>query len=196
MANDTRTRMLQAMARLLQHRGYHGSALSDILEESGAPRGSLYFHFPGGKEQLAVEATRAAIDEATEALQQSLAHARNPAAGVRAYAEAAAALMQESDYTFGCPVAPVILDANGGAAELAELCRAAFEEWTGILQTSFMEAGMPRRCAEPLALLVVAAIEGALLAARAYRDCGKLRTVGSELEGAVKAALPKRGRAA
>ena len=62
MAKDTSARMIEATARMLQHRGYHGTALSDILEASGAPRGSLYFHFPGGKDQLAIEATRAAVD--------------------------------------------------------------------------------------------------------------------------------------
>ena len=60
MAVDTRVRLIETTARLLQHRGYHGTSLSDILEASGAPRGSLYFHFPGGKDQLAIEATRAA----------------------------------------------------------------------------------------------------------------------------------------
>src|SRR5262249_42685923 len=123
MAKDTRTRMIENTARLLQHRGYHGTSLSDILEQSGAPRGSLYFHFPGGKDQLTIEATRAAVDEATEALRAALAEAKTPGQGVRAYAEAAAPLMRETDYTFGCPVAPVILDAAGGVEDLAALCK-------------------------------------------------------------------------
>src|SRR5262249_60493649 len=104
MAKDTRTRMIETTARLLQHRGYHGTSLNDILEQSGAPRGSLYFHFPGGKGELAIEATRAAVAEATQALQQALAEAKTPARAVRAYAEAAARLMRDTDYTFGCPV--------------------------------------------------------------------------------------------
>jgi len=62
MASETRTRMIETTARLLQHRGYHGTALSDILAASAAPRGSLYFHFPGGKDQLVIEATRAAAE--------------------------------------------------------------------------------------------------------------------------------------
>ena len=63
--------MLETTARLLQHRGYHGTALSDILEESAAPRGSLYFHFPGGKDQIVMEATRAAVAKATLALREA-----------------------------------------------------------------------------------------------------------------------------
>ncbi|TIV49083.1 MAG: helix-turn-helix transcriptional regulator, partial [Mesorhizobium sp.] len=48
MATDTRTRMIEATALLIRRRGYHGTSLNDILSASGAPRGSLYFHFPGG----------------------------------------------------------------------------------------------------------------------------------------------------
>lgn len=195
MASDTRARMIETTARLLQHRGYHGTSLNDILEASGAPRGSLYFHFPGGKDQLAIEATRAAVDEATQALKQLLGEAKTPAAGVRAYAEAAADLMRDSDYTFGCPVSPVILDATGGVAELAQLCRGAFEEWIGLIAAACVAAGMPKQRAAALALLAVTAIEGALLAARAYRDIKPLMTVGAELEAVLSAALPRRRRA-
>jgi TetR/AcrR family transcriptional repressor of lmrAB and yxaGH operons len=196
MAKDTRTRMIATTARLLQHRGYHGAALSDILAESGAPRGSLYFHFPGGKDQLVIEATRAAADEATQALRAALAQAKAPAQGVRAYAEAAAQIMQETDYTFGCPVAPVILDATAGLSELAELCRQTFEDWLGLLRASFIAAGISSRRARALAVFVVSAIEGALVMARGYRDCGPLTTIAIELETVVAAALPRRRRVA
>jgi TetR/AcrR family transcriptional repressor of lmrAB and yxaGH operons len=194
MASDTRTRMIETTARLLQHRGYHGASLNEILEASGAPRGSLYFHFPGGKEQLAIEATRAAVDEATQALAAVLAQSKSAAAGVRGYAEAAAQLMRESDYTFGCPVSPLILDASGGVAELAKLCRDAFETWTGMIAAALTAAGLPKARAASLALLSVTAIEGALLAARAYRDIKPLMTVGAELEAVLTAALPRRKR--
>jgi TetR/AcrR family transcriptional repressor of lmrAB and yxaGH operons len=194
MASDTRTRMIETTARLLQHRGYHGASLNEILEASGAPRGSLYFHFPGGKEQLAIEATRAAVDEATQALAAVLAQSKTAAAGVRGYAEAAAQLMRESDFTFGCPVSPLILDASGGVAELAKLCREAFETWTGMIAAALAAAGVPKGRAAALALLSVTAIEGALLAARAYRDIKPLMTVGAELEAVLSAALPRRKR--
>ncbi len=194
MASDTRTRMIETTARLLQHRGYHGASLNEILEACGAPRGSLYFHFPGGKEQLAIEATRAAVDEATQALAATLAQSKNAATGVRAYAEAAAQLMRESDYTFGCPVSPLILDASGGVAELAKLCRDAFETWTAMIAATLAAAGAPKGRAASLALLSVTAIEGALLAARAYRDIKPLMTVGAELEAVLTAALPRRKR--
>lgn len=190
MTVDTRTRMIQTTARLLQHRGFHGTSLSDILQESGSPRGSLYFHFPGGKTQLAVEATRAAVDEATEALKQALTHASTPAKAVRHFMEEAAAIMRSSDYTFGCPVAPVILDAAGGVDELAELCREAFETWVGMLRQAFVDSGIPLRRAEALALLVESSIEGLLLITRASRDPEALTIVAAELEEIIEAAMP------
>jgi TetR/AcrR family transcriptional regulator, lmrAB and yxaGH operons repressor len=190
MAKDTRSRMLETTARLLQHRGYHGTSLNDILVESGAPRGSLYFHFPGGKDQLVLEATRATVDATTNALKEALHGAETPARGIRSFFEAAAAEMTEADYTFGCPVAPVILDAAGGSEELAELCRKAFEEWIGLVGQALLSAGVQPERARSLALLVEASIEGLLLIARAYRDCTSIFLVAAELERLIESATP------
>jgi TetR/AcrR family transcriptional repressor of lmrAB and yxaGH operons len=194
MAKDTRTRMLETTARLLLHRGYYGTALADILKESGAPRGSLYFHFPGGKDELVIEATRATIAKTTRALEETLARFADPAAAVRAYAEAAAELMRVSEYTFGCPVAPMVLDGEAGLRQLADLCRETFQDWSGLLRQAFVKAGIPKKRAEALALLAVSTIEGLLLIARAYRDVRPMLAVAAELEGIVAAALPKRRR--
>jgi TetR/AcrR family transcriptional regulator, lmrAB and yxaGH operons repressor len=192
MATDTRARMLETTARLLQHRGYHGTTLSTILQASGAPRGSLYFHFPGGKDQVVLEATRLAVDETTAELRRALDEAPTPGAGVRVFFDAAAGIMHETEYTFGCPVAPVILDASGGVDELAELCRSAFEDWLGLLERAFTDAGIPTERARTLAMLIESALEGVLIIARAYRDEGLLRALGLELEAVVNAALPRR----
>lgn len=194
MARDTRSRMIETTARLLQQRGYHGTSLSDILGASGAPRGSLYFHFPGGKDALAAEATRAAIDEASGALREALAASADPAEGVRRYYELAAGLLEETDFAFGCPVAPVILDAAGGVPELEALCHEAFETWTGMLAEAFSAAGIPAGRAELLALLSVATLEGLLLVARAYRDTGPLRRMALEIEEVIAAAMRSEDR--
>lgn len=190
MARDTRTRMLEATARLLMHRGYYGTALSDIIEASGAPRGSLYFHFPGGKDQLVVEATRQAVEDTSRFLRATLAEAPGPAEGVRRFFEAAGALLVETGYSFGCPVAPVILDAPEALPELEEICREAFEEWLGLFRARFEAAGIPAGRAASLALLVEAAIEGLLLITRARRDIAAFEPVTAELAALVAAAIP------
>jgi len=190
MTVKTRDRMIQTTARLLQERGYYGTSLNDILAESDAPRGSLYFHFPGGKTEIVAEATRASIDEATEALRQSLAQATTPGAGVRHFVETTAEMMAASNYTFGCPVAPIILDAQGEEAALAELCRAAFDEWADVMRAAFEGAGMAPDRAATLALMVEATHEGLFLIARARRDIAPLITGAGELESLVDDATP------
>jgi TetR/AcrR family transcriptional regulator, lmrAB and yxaGH operons repressor len=190
MGSNTRKRMLEATATLVQQRGYHGTSLNDVLEASRAPRGSLYFHFPGGKDQLVIEAVRTAVDEVTRELRDTLAAAKDPAAGVRAFLEGTAQLLEESDYAFGCPVAGVVLDATPTGRALAELCRDALDEWMALLRDAFVAAGVAEARASGLALLVESVVEGVLLIARARRDADAVRAVAVELETTVAAALP------
>jgi TetR/AcrR family transcriptional repressor of lmrAB and yxaGH operons len=193
MAADTRTRMLDTTARLLQQRGYHGTSLNDILAASGAPRGSLYFHFPGGKDQLVVEASRVSVDRVTKHRREVLAAAATPAAAVRAFADGMVLLLEETDFQLGCPIAPIVLDGTSEVAELAELCRQTFKEWVGLLRDAFEKAGIPEKKADALALLTQSSFEGALLIARAYRDGSPIMTVAGEVEVMVAAATPQAG---
>jgi TetR/AcrR family transcriptional repressor of lmrAB and yxaGH operons len=191
MATDTRTRMLDTTARLLQQRGYHGTSLNDILAASAAPRGSLYFHFPGGKDQLVLEASRAAVDRVTQHRSEVLAAASSPAAAVRAFADGIVLLLEETDYQLGCPIAPIVLDGTSEVTDLSELCRQTFEEWIGLLREAFAEAGIAKQRAEALALLTQSSFEGALLIARAYRDSSPVLMVAGEVEAMVAAATPR-----
>src|SRR5262245_347880 len=187
MSTDTRTRMLETTARLLQLRGYHGTGLNEILAESGAPRGSLYFHFPGGKDQLVLEATRLSVERVTRHRREVLAQAASPAEALRAFAEGLAALLSETDYRLSCPIAPIVLDGTSELAELAALSKQTFEEWIGLLRDAFIKAGIPKKRANGLALLAQSSFEGLLVIARAYRDTGPILETAEELAVAVEA---------
>ncbi|TPL93036.1 TetR/AcrR family transcriptional regulator [Mesorhizobium sp. B2-3-10] len=181
MATDTRTRMIEATALLLRRRGYHGTSLNDILSASGAPRGSLYFHFPGGKDQLVVEVTRASVAEVTERLGEALAAERDPAVAVHHIYQSVARMLEDNEFSLGCPVAPVVLDSPGDVPDLVELCRSAFEQWIGLLREAFVRAGVPERRAQALALLVESSLEGLMVIARATRDRSSLNAVADEV---------------
>lgn len=189
MPSDTRTRMITTAAHLIQERGLHGVSLSDILEESGAPRGSLYFHFPGGKEALVLAAMESGIEEATRVLAECLDAADHPAQGVRTFFRAAADEMATSGYTFGCPVAPIVLDAPGIDSELASACRTAFHDWTRMYQDALMAAGLEPTRAAPLARMIVASLEGALIMARSERDAACIAEVGNEMAALIETAI-------
>ncbi|OBQ58510.1 TetR/AcrR family transcriptional regulator [Mesorhizobium erdmanii] len=189
MANDTRTRILEATGLLLRRRGYHGTSLNDILSASGAPRGSLYFHFPGGKDQLVIEVTRDSVAGVTERLGAALAAEHDPAVAVHHIYQSVARMLEENEFSLGCPIAPVVLDAPNDVPELADLCRSAFEQWIGLLREAFIRAGVPERRAQALALLVESSLEGLMVIARATRDRAPLKAVADEVAALIEAAV-------
>ena len=190
MALDTRERMIETTAGLVHRRGFHGTSLNEILAESGAPRGSLYYHFPGGKEQLVLEATREGVARITHFLKEISSETNDPAAAVHAFIEAAAHELRDSGFVFGCPVAPIILDSPESSV-LAQTCREGLEEWQRVLVEGLGSAGIERRRAESLATMIVCGLEGGLILARARRDIAPLDAVAEELASMVRSALPR-----
>ncbi|TPI82602.1 TetR/AcrR family transcriptional regulator [Mesorhizobium sp. B2-8-9] len=189
MATDTRTRMIEATALLIRKRGYHGTSLNDILSASAAPRGSLYFHFPGGKDQLVVEVTRASVADVTERLGVALLEESDPAVAVHHIYQSVARMLEENEFSLGCPVAPVVLDAPNDVPDLVEICRSAFEQWIGLLRQAFVRAGVPERRAQALALLVESSLEGLMVIARATRDRAPVQAVADEVAALVEQAV-------
>ncbi|WP_027163313.1 TetR/AcrR family transcriptional regulator [Mesorhizobium sp. WSM1293] len=189
MANDTRTRILETTGLLLRQRGYHGTSLNDILSASGAPRGSLYFHFPGGKDQLVIEVTRASVADVTERLGEALAAEKDPAVAVHHIYQSVGRMLEDNQFSLGCPIAPVVLDSPTDVPELAELCRSAFEQWIGLLRDAFVRAGVPARRAHALALLVESSLEGLMVIARATRDRAPVQAVADEVAALIEAAV-------
>jgi len=181
--------MIEATALLIRHRGYHGTSLNDILSASAAPRGSLYFHFPGGKDQLIIEVTRASVADVTERLGAELAAESNPAVAVRRIYQSVERMLEENRFSLGCPVAPVVLDAPNDVPDLAEICRSAFEQWIGLLRRAFMRAGVAEQRAQALALLVESSLEGLMVIARATLDRAPLAAVADEVVALVEAAV-------
>src|SRR5829696_6988218 len=189
MTNDTRTHMIETTASLVHRQGFHGTSLNEILEQSGAPRGSLYYHFPGGKEELVLEATRQGVAIVTQLLKEVFTDSPDPAEGVRAFVEAAAHVLRDSGYVFGCPVAPIILDSPESSA-LAEVCQEALEEWQQVLVEGLGSVGIESGRTESLATMIVCGLEGGLILARARRDTAPLGAVADEFASMVRSAQP------
>jgi TetR/AcrR family transcriptional repressor of lmrAB and yxaGH operons len=177
----TKRRMLKAAGELFRRRGYDGTGLSEVLEESGAPRGSLYFHFPGGKDQLAAEAvttTGARIEKGIEALLDS---SDDVAEAVGRVVDSMASDLEESGYVRGCPIAAVTLDSASSSKQVREACRHSFDRWLTVLEARLRGAGWSARVAREEAIMILATVEGALTLARASHDPEALRTVARRL---------------
>ncbi|MBA3809468.1 MAG: TetR/AcrR family transcriptional regulator [Solirubrobacterales bacterium] len=177
----SRERFIATTARLLQRQGYAATGLSEIVAASGAPKGSLYFHFPGGKEELAAAAIASAGAQLRDAIATVFASADDVAAAIAGLIDALAAGLAASDYRGGCPIATVALERAGDSPLLRERTAQAFDSWLDAIAARLRAGGLSRARAERRALLVLSAIEGALILARAGRDPGPLQAVREEL---------------
>lgn len=172
-----RVRLIETTARLLQVQGYRNTGLNQILEEAGAPKGSLYHYFPGGKEELAAAAlAHAATDVATRLTALCAAEA-TPEAAVDAVLDHFIAELEESGFQKGCPVATVALEEAGQNPTLQQACAQAYQQWQAGLEAFLQAHG--RSDAADAAEAFLVALEGALLLSRVRHDTTPLRRLKS-----------------
>jgi TetR/AcrR family transcriptional repressor of lmrAB and yxaGH operons len=179
MARTTtaRTDAIEAAARLFDRNGYHGAGLAEILEAGGSPRGSFYFHFPGGKQQLAVAAVSDAGMGIAQGIELMLEAHEDVAEAVGAVVDLIAADLERSDFRRGCPIAAVTHDTAARSDEIRAACREAFEHWRELLEARLRRGGFTRARAREEALVILAAIEGGITLGRAARDTDALAAV-------------------
>ena len=172
---DSKEKTLAAAARLFCRQGYHGTGLQDILAASGAPRGSLYFHFPRGKEEIAEgaialgdQAVRAFIAQAAEASRSAESFVVNLAKGMAANLEA-------SDFREGCPLATTVLEIATDSEAIGKAAREAFAAWEREIAQGLVRFGSGEKQAAAAATAILSQLEGALLLARTYRSLQPMR---------------------
>ncbi|GAA2807023.1 TetR/AcrR family transcriptional regulator [Saccharopolyspora taberi] len=180
--------MLDTAMGLFQRQGYHATGLNQVLKESEAPRGSLYFHFPGGKQQLAAEAVEVAGRRMCELIEELLRRAEDPEQAAALLVDAFSAVLEGSDFQSGCPIATVALEATADSSEVRSACGGAYGSWLEVLESRFVDWGVPGDEAGDLAAVALSMVEGALLLARVQRDVSVLRAVGRRLAALLESA--------
>ena len=181
---EARARMLTSAIQLFRERGVAGTALSDVIAHSHAPRGSLYHYFPGGKAQLAAEAT-AHAGRLLDALIVTWMSRHGPAETITRIIEMFRTQLRDTDFASGCPVAAGALE-GGEAPAASEVAGTAFATWEATLAAALTTHGTPPTRAETLASLVVCAIEGAIIVAKAQRSTRPLDRVATELRALIQ----------
>jgi AcrR family transcriptional regulator len=175
--SDTRERIVASARTLLRRQGYRGTGLAQIIEHSGAPRGSVYFLFPGGKEQVALAAVADWEAEVDVLLRRLRAEHTSAAGWVAAISDHFAGELAASEFTAGLPVTTVTLDSVPGSRALTEACRSAYETWVATLVEGLVGYGVPADRAPALATLLLASLEGGAVLCRAYRSTAPLDAI-------------------
>lgn len=175
-----RERMIVSAALLIRERGARATAISDVLEHSGAPRGSAYHYFPGGRTQLLCEA----VDYAGEYVAAVITGAEDGRQLLDTLIDQYRRQLLDSDFRAGCPIVAVSVEAGEQHdAECAVIERAAavFDRWTDLIAARFIADGIAPERARELAVMATTSLEGAIVLARVRRDLMPLDVVHRQL---------------
>lgn len=180
MMSDARQKMIEKTVVLLARKGLQGASFSQILDESGAPRGSLYHHFPGGKDELVLEAINLAAGSALAALDKLAGRPADEVAA--AFIGMWRSILTRSDFGAGCAVAAVTVAAD--APELRSQVGEVFRRWRARLAELLEDGGLAPGRGAAVAVSLIAACEGAVLLSRAERSMEPLDLIAHEqIEG-------------
>ncbi|MBV1707225.1 MAG: TetR/AcrR family transcriptional regulator [Hyphomicrobiales bacterium] len=180
--------MVAQTALSLASRGLQRTSFSEIIQASGAPRGSLYHHFPGGKDELVLAALDAAGAWAMQ--QVEAAPAASPLDVAKAFIDLWRGVLARSDFAAGCAIAAVTVAAE--TPDIIMRAAAIFSNWRARLAAQFARQGMGEDHAAGLATLLIAACEGAVLLARAERSMAPFERTADMLLAIVVSITPLR----
>ncbi|MFH5878213.1 TetR/AcrR family transcriptional regulator [Arthrobacter sp. NA-172] len=177
MSQNVRDAMIEAAWLLIAERGLEGMATREVLARTGAPRGSVYHHFPRGRTEL----IEAAIEHSIEWMSDQIAliSPKGPADVVRGYFDIWRRILEATDFKAGCAVAGVVIGGND--ANMLDRGAVAFAASIDALVGLFARVGVPVAEARQRSTLLVAAAEGAVLLARAQRSTGPLIRIADQL---------------
>ncbi|WP_067539385.1 TetR/AcrR family transcriptional regulator [Nocardia crassostreae] len=183
---ETKRKMLLGGVELLRERGTAGVTIDAVLARTGAPRGSVYHHFPGGRRQLLSETLELAADAIAAIIEE--AAATGPAHTLRRFVGFWRNLLQASDFQAICPAVAVAVSGTDDDRALHPEVAAIFGRWRAALTASLTATGVPEARAGSLATLTISSVEGAIVLCRATRSLRPLDEIAAELEPVLTAA--------
>jgi AcrR family transcriptional regulator len=171
-ALPARERMVRSAAQLIRRKGVSGTGMREIVTEADAPRGSLQHYFPGGKEELVSDALLWMGDLAARRTQRCLGElkTRTPSALLASIVETWRGDLTNEQFTAGCPLVAAAADTATTSTQLRQVLRRAFDGWIEPLSQGLVDLGVPLERSDNLAIIIIAALEGAIILARIRRD--------------------------
>jgi len=191
--SSSRTKLVLTTLDLLRRGGLSGAGINQVVDASRAPKGSVYHYFPGGKQQLVIEALHEAKRTVGDGFAQTFRAKGAAADKVRALFSTTAAALAANGFTKGCPVAAVTLDLDRESEPLRRVCERIFDAWVETIAAGLDDVPATERPA--VAQLILAALEGGLVLARARAAAAPLVDSGNVLAAMLAARFARRRRA-
>lgn len=178
-ATGTREKLIEAAITLMRRSGLSGAGINEIVRESGAPKGSVYYFFPKGKQQIVKEGLAQYSERVVAFIDSTLSSERKPGEKVKALFNAFAERIELGEFRHSCPVGTVCLDLDLELEGLRFVVATAFDQYVKAIEAHF--SFQNRRRAKSFAGLLLTAIEGAYIRGRADRSSKPFREAGAWL---------------
>lgn len=178
---SAKTAILETAARLFQRQGYHATGLNQILQESGAPKGSLYYYFPNGKEQLAVEAIHLTRDTIGEKIRARLSKVDDPAASIHALILVAADSLQNIESIIPCTISLLAMETALVSEPLRAACESTINDWSSAFADKLLQGGYSQEAAQTMGETIQLLIDGALIHSLTKKDTQPLLDIAAHI---------------
>lgn len=186
---STRDQIIEKTCELLELQGYHATGLNQIIKESGSPKGSLYYHFPGGKEELAIESISYVGNIVLERIQQNLAQVDDAAEAIHGFINNIAYNVEHSGFKKGGPITTIAMETATSSPRLRETCAHIYEQWQAAFVDKLEANGIEKTRAVQLATLIISAIEGGVILCRTRQRRIALEHVANEIRILIKGTI-------
>jgi TetR/AcrR family transcriptional regulator, lmrAB and yxaGH operons repressor len=184
--NQTQTQIIETTSALLERQGYNATGLNQIVAESGAPKGSLYYYFPDGKEQIGAETLLWSGEHMAERIRAGLSQAEATGEAVSLLAMSIADAIEDSKFQAGGPLTTVALETATSSERLNLACREAYSVMQSVFTEKFRDNGFEESQAVDLAGYVLAVFEGSILLSRVQHSGSPLRQAAAHLKSYIK----------
>lgn len=159
---DTRDKFIKTASRLFKVQGYHATGLNEILKESEAPRGSFYYHFPNGKEELALEAIKLSSETIQRDIKNTLEQFPDPIQAIQIQIEKIAEFVTEKEKIEDLSISLLALETYSSSECLRKACELAFVSFENIYVEKLIQTGFTEKKAQELSMVIQSMIEGAI----------------------------------
>jgi TetR/AcrR family transcriptional repressor of lmrAB and yxaGH operons len=188
--NTTQSQIIATTCELLEQQGFHSTGLNQIVNVSGAPKGSLYYYFPGGKDEIAEAAIEWAGRRVAERIRAHLSGESDAAVAVRQFVLLIAEQVEASGFRSGGPLLTVAMETATTNERLNLACRQAYSLLLAAFEEKLLVCGWSDEQAQALATMINASIEGGVILSRTQHSAAPLRVVADQLERLVRASQP------
>lgn len=178
-AKDT---LIQVASLLFQRQGYHATGVNQIIKESKIPKGSLYYYFPGGKEEIAMEAVKRNAAFVTDRIQDSLQQIQEPALAIEHLINSLGEQFLSAQGTMGVPIASVALETALISDSLRAACTAAYEAFEVQFSEKLRQSGYQEELANELGMVINSMMEGAFIVSLTKGNLDPLHAVSRQIK--------------